>query len=343
MRESRKARTESSSSHGATLGMRGTDSKSSHQDRRGKALRIVAICALVIFVLGMGVVAYLTLVPHGETDSPSTNDTANVSDARGNGTLDRNTEIDGTHSTSETTTNLNGATNDGNGSHADNASNQATAGSDQGNESTADSQPFDVTSKIPTFARETFDSIDQDAMKQRASDFVTSLMTFDSGSLSDGSWRSSVAQYVDTDLVDKDGNPSKNFLIPRCTDDRWATNCSTYSDFFSKVEDISNVTIYASAADKGYDFVPIKVLLTAREYRCAGDIPANDNNWQSTMRYDTRYEVSMTSSGQIYRVVRTGKTIVESDINGWGKTHDYGGKAPYADNIGDPGDDSIPD
>lgn len=322
------------------LGMVGNGDQPSNKP---KPLHIAAICVAIILVTGMCLVAYMAFGRDGKASDMNGNPTLDASGMQGNGMFDRNTELDGSHSTSEVTTNLKDAFDDNEDDSIDDSGNQVTDNNGQGNESADDAKPFDSMSKIPTFARETFDSVDREAMKQRASDFMTALMTFDSGSLANGSWQSSVSRYVDADLVERDGNPTKNFLIPRCTDERWAANCSTYPDFFSKVEGISNVSIYASAADKGYDFVPIKVLLTAREYRCEGDIPANDNNWQMTMRYDTRYEVSMTSSGQVYRVVRMGKTLVERDINGWGKDHNYGGKTQYADNLGDPGDDTIPD
>ena len=179
----------------------------------------------------------------------------------------------------------------------------------------------------PSNKAQILESVNQDKVKERATEFIESFRTFDSGTLADGSWRKSVGNYVDMDLIREDERADSNLLYQYYLNPQWAKNCSTYDRFFSTVESIDDSETYLSVErDTGYTFDSIMCYVTVTERRCQGDEPNNSNDWQGINVEETVYCISFDTSGnKIYRVQDCGTRVLELDVNGWFAEHDYGG------------------
>ena len=198
--------------------------------------------------------------------------------------------------------------------------------SDKGVNSPPDSAYSDPHAS-PSSKAQILESVNQDEVKERATKFIESFRTFDSETLADGSWRKSISNYVDMDLIREDERADSNLLYQYYLNPQWAKNCSTYDRFFSTVESVDDSETYLSVErDTGYTFDSVMCYVTFTERRSQGDEPNNSNDWQGINVEETVYCISFDTNGdKIYRVQDCGSRVLELDVNGWFAEHDYGG------------------
>ena len=175
--------------------------------------------------------------------------------------------------------------------------------------------------------RRHLDTVDEDASINLATSFIKAFLTFDSSSLSDGTWRKSVLNYVDAALLNEDEKYETNLLYQYYSDPQWAKICSTYDKFYSKVLEVSDPWL-SSEQDVGYDFDSVMCYVTVKR-ECTSGLPNRSNGWQSVNIEQTDYCISMTHDGsKVYRVMECGSRVLEEDINNWFDTHSYEGVYP---------------
>lgn len=167
----------------------------------------------------------------------------------------------------------------------------------------------------------------QDEIKKTAEAFIAKFRTFDYGILSNGSWRQSVTPYVDSDLISSNTNDSLNMLYKTYGDRNWDVTSGQYSLYTNAVNSIdSSKTKLDGSRDTGYKFDCIICYVTAVERGQNTLEPNNTNFWQSIDEARVTYRISIVPSTlKIYRVAVSDRYVINSDTNGWTKSHNYAG------------------
>ncbi len=136
---------------------------------------------------------------------------------------------------------------------------------------------------------------DMELAADTASEFVTAFFTFNSSTLSNGKWRSSVADMIDVSMASSE--PSSSLINRRFIDNAWATNTGTYPAFKSTV--ISTEVQYATTTRHGDKQVPFVNVRTTVD-RCA-DEPGG-YTWDQIEEHQTDYLVTFTPDGKVFKI-----------------------------------------
>ena len=147
--------------------------------------------------------------------------------------------------------------------------------------------------------------------EQVASDFIEAYLNYDSESLSDGSWRRLVTNFVDMSEID-DETANSSFLA-RVTNKRWAINTGTYDGVYSKVESVDDVSVYASNISDGANTVNASVKVTF----VASGLPADTSFYKQRNRYQATFIVQFDDSGRtVKNCIQSSTKTIDSNLNG---------------------------
>lgn len=175
---------------------------------------------------------------------------------------------------------------------------------------------------------------DQDKIKSEAESFIQNFRTFDYGTLSNGSWRTSINKYIDMNTLLSNADDSLNILYKTYGNQSWDAEAGQYKLYTNAVNAIDkSKTKLDGSQDTGYNFDCIVCYVTITERGQSTLEPNNTNFWQSINETETTYRISMVPDTlKIYRVAISNQNIINKDINEWAKQHNYAGTNTQQDN-----------
>lgn len=278
---------------------------------------IIIIGILIVAFIAAGIIYHFVAANNAISQADiNANQSMDDNDNNNNVLLNQN------QGTSSTTTTENISTNAANNTSESSATsanaNQQAASSNNTNESVYHGEK--LTGNDNDLAQAEL-SYDKDAYAKLAQNLVSSLYEYTNTSIGNGSWTSSVMQYVDQNMMishpddsntDNDSYSIENILNTRMQS-QWYGPLANYSEVASHVENVNISNVYASRLRGDiYPVVRLYITYTAN----SGMVDTTNNTWKSINRYYDMLCVWLTKDGQrVFMVTTMKSTVVDYDIN----------------------------
>lgn len=159
---------------------------------------------------------------------------------------------------------------------------------------------------------------DANALGNNATNLIRTLFTFDSTSLSNGSWLTSVMNYVDYDGMIK--HTDNNILYNRCKDSTWSSAYGKEPKFYASVEDASVSSVYGSTDVTTGKIHPVASVDVT--YDVTDDLPGANPWWDRVTKRQATFLVHFNDNQQAVWVSKlTDKYISEVRPSSYREDH----------------------
>ena len=235
-------------------------------------------------------------------DNVAVHNTSKRQNKNANGNANANdVSNNGTSSSSTSVINMNQNDNDANdGSNANNEN--AYADADNGGPRKTGTSSY--LEKQRAAASQYMQGQDQGKLSQTAQTLITNLFTFNSTTLSNGTWYQSCMPYVDYGHYTDDDN---NVLKERLSSEDWARQMGQYNLFYAQVHSVTINSVYALQDDNG-GYKPIVDLNVI--YDITVDEPGH-LGWDAVTQENANYLVHFNDAGQVVSVNNVGSQTLK--------------------------------